>query len=146
MMVTIRTFIVATALAMTLLLGCSSEEPPPRDYIPVLKARLFQLQEAVKDRNRAALDSLMSVQILDYGESADSLLRLAYGPDDTFDFRQFGLAEFTYTQDKARVDCFVMDSTQKRNRPLVLTYLLEGDRWLLKRFEAGKNEPDSTAM
>jgi hypothetical protein len=144
-MTVMRVGLAVLTLGWLLCAGCT-EEPPPRDYIPELKARLFRLQEAVKAQNRAAIDSLLSVQILDNQQDSDSLLSFTYGPEGSFDFRQFGLAEYTYTHDKARIDCFIMDSTQSRNRPLILTYVREHDLWLLKRFEAGEVEQESSIM
>jgi len=136
----------ALLVGLLILLSCAEEAVPPRDHIPLLKARLFRLQEAVKEQNRAAIDSLLSVQILDNEQNSDSLLVFTYGLNSAFDFRQFGLAEFTYTHDKARIDCFLMDSTQSRERPLVLTYVYEHDQWLLKRFEAGQVAADDSTM
>ncbi len=132
-------------LASLLILGsCAEKKPPARNHIPILKARLFSLQEAVKTQNRAAINSLLSVQIFDNDQNSDSLLRLAYGPEGSFEFRQLAVGEITYTNDKARIDCFVMDSSRTRDRPLILTYVYEHDQWLLKRFEAGKVETDSS--
>jgi hypothetical protein len=135
--------IVALLAAFMMLMSCDDAEPPSRDHIPALKARLFRLQEAVKEQNRATIDSLLSVQILDNEQNSDSLLRFTYGADGSFDFRQFAAGDIIYTHDKARIDCFVMDSAQRRDRPLTLTYVFEHGQWLLKRFEAGEVETDS---
>ena len=115
-------------LAALLILGsCAEKKPPARNHIPLLKARLFSLQEAVKAQNRAAIDSL---------------LRFAYGPDGGFEFRQFAMGEITYTNDDARIDCFIMDSSRTRDRPLILTYVYQHDQWLLKGFEPGEVEQE----
>ena len=114
-------------------IGCDNR-PPDRNQIPILKKRLFELQEAVKDKNRARIDSLLSVKILDYDQSSDSLLSFVYGPDRDFAFEQFALGEIKYGRDAAQIDCFVMDTTHQRNRPLMMTYRKDDDLWLLSRF------------
>ncbi|MEA3297212.1 MAG: hypothetical protein U9R56_05050 [candidate division Zixibacteria bacterium] len=134
--------IAVMILSFLMLSGCG-EETPDRDDIPLLKKSLFSLQEAVKSRNRAAIDSLLSVSILSYEQSSDSLLSFVYGPDRSFVFIQLALGEIVYNKDKARIDCFVVDTSGRKNRPLVLTLINEHDRWLLKRFEAGKTTVDS---
>ena len=45
--------------------GCDEEKLPSRDQIPILKQKLYALEQAVDTRNRAAIDSLLSVEILD---------------------------------------------------------------------------------
>jgi hypothetical protein len=117
--------------------GCS-EETPSRDHIPLLKERVYLLQQAVKEKNHTAIDSLLLPEILSYRQSSDSLLRFAYGPDDRFAFERFGDCEIIYTSDKARIDCFVMDSTGREDRPIVFTFVHKHDLWLLKRFEVGQ--------
>ena len=67
--------IVLASLAL-LAAGCS-EETPSRDHIPLIKERVYLLQQAVKEKNRAAIDSLMSSEILSYRQGSDSLLRFA---------------------------------------------------------------------
>jgi len=114
-------------------LGCDNR-PPSRNQIPILKQCLLELQVAVKDKNRAGIDSLLSVKILDYDENSDSLLSLVYGPDRDFAFEQFALGEIKYGHDAAQIDCFVMDTTHRRDRPLRMTYRKDKDLWLLGRF------------
>lgn len=133
--------VAALAWLVMLVAGCS-QETPSRDHIPLLKERVYLLQEAVKEKNRAGLDSLLSPKILSYRQSSDSLLRFVYGPDAQFAFERFGNCEIAYTSDKARIDCFVMDSTGHTDRPIVFTFVHNHDLWLLKRFEAGKPAPD----
>ncbi len=137
---TSRAYLTGLLASLLILGSCAEKKPPARNHIPILKARLFSLQEAVETQNRAAIDSLLSVQILDNNQNSDSLLRFAYGPDGGFEFRQFAVGEITYTNDNARIDCFVMDSSRTRDRPLILTYIYQHDRWLLKRFEPGEVE------
>ncbi len=128
------TAVIAAILAAGLMAGCSTKSPD-RNQIPVLRKRLFALQQAVQEQNRAALDSLLSVQILARKQSSDSLLNFVYGADGAFAFRQFELGEIIYTDNKARIDCYVMDTTGRRDRPIVLTLVNEHDMWLLKHFE-----------
>ncbi|RME21022.1 MAG: hypothetical protein D6800_12550 [Candidatus Zixiibacteriota bacterium] len=78
---------------------------------------------------------MLSVKALSLHLSSDSLLRFVYGPDGDFPFVQFGDASYLYTNDKARIDAFVMDSTRGRDRPITFTFVHEHDLWLLKRFE-----------
>ncbi len=139
---TSRAYLTGLLAALLILGSCAEKKPPARNHIPVLKARLFSLQEAVKAQNRAAIDSLLSVQILDKDQNSDSLLRFAYGPDGGFEFRQFAVGEITYTNDDARIGCFIMDSSRTRDRPLILTYVYQHDQSLLKGFEPGKLETE----
>jgi hypothetical protein len=132
----------AVIVLVCLSIGCT-EKTPSRDHIPVLKERIYLLQEAVKAKNRAAIDSLMTPEILSIGQSSDSLIRFVYGLNDRFAFERFGNCEIVYTADKARIDCFIMDSTSQNNRPIVFTFVYKHDLWLLKRFEAGQINPDS---
>lgn len=129
--------LAALTVCLFLLAGCAEEQPPPRNHIPILKEQLFRLQDAVKSQNRASIDSLLSVQILSFDQNSDSLLRFTYGADGSFAFRQFATGGIVYTDEKARIDCFIMDSTQTRDRPMILTFVYEHDQWLLKRFEPG---------
>ena len=138
-----KRFLVVLLLGIGIVLawiGCE-EKPPNRNEIPILKQRLFELQAAVRDKDRAKIDSLLSVKILDYDEGSDSLLSFVYGPDRDFAFEQFALGEIKYGRDAAQIDCFVMDSTHRRDRPLLMTYRKDDDRWLLSRFVVA----DSTA-
>lgn len=134
-------FIVLVSLVLVTV-GCN-EKTPSRDHIPLLKERVYLLQEAVKEKNLAAIDSLLSPKILSYKQDSDSLLRFVYGPNGQFAFNRFGNCEIAYTSDKARIDCFVMDSMENKNRPIVFTFVYKHDLWLLKRFETGQLNRDS---
>jgi hypothetical protein len=137
-------FATILLISFGLFVSSCSEKPPPREHIPVLKKRIFQLQEAVKAKDRPAIDSLLSPEILSIGQSSDSLLHFVYGSDGQFPFARFGDCEIIYTRDKARIDCFVMDSTGRTDRPIAFTFVYKHDLWLLKRFEPGETKPDST--
>ena len=138
--------VLNAVIVLALLSAGCNEKTPSRDHIPVLKEKVYTLQEAVKAQNRAAIDSILSPEILSIGQSSDSLLRFVYSPDDQFAFERFGDCEIVYTSDKARIDCFMMDSTAQTNRPIVFTFVYKHDLWLLKRFEPGEvsSDTDST--
>jgi len=62
------------------------------------------------------------------------------GEEDSFAFVQLALGEISYTNDRACIDCYVVDTSGRRDRPITLTYTHEHDLWLLKRFEIGHAE------
>ena len=126
-----------TVGAILVLLSACGTKTPSRDHIPILQQRLYELQLAVADKNRAAIDSLLSVKMLDIDQSSDSLLSFVYGPGGDFSFEQFGNYEIAYTRDKARIDCFMMDTTHAKDRPITFTLVLDDEMWLFKRFETG---------
>lgn len=122
------------AVSAVLSWGCMTEpEPPSREQIPLLRQQLFRLQEAVRLRNGAAIDSLLSVEILNEGLSRDSLLRFVYGAADTIPFVRIANYQIVFDNNRARIDCELVDSASQ-NRPIVLTWLLADSTWLLKRF------------
>ncbi len=125
--------VIMGLLALVLGSACT-EDTPSRENIPVLKERIYVLQEAIRERNRPMLDSLLSSRILTYDQSSDSLLSFCWGPDNSFAFERLGDCEIFYTDDKAFADCFVMDSTGTKERPIHLRFINQGDVWLLERF------------
>ncbi|MBU0982585.1 MAG: hypothetical protein KKA42_01855 [candidate division Zixibacteria bacterium] len=129
------------AAGVLLLAGCGAEDLPSRDEIPILRERLFALEQAVKADSRASVDSLLSVKILDRGQDSDSLLRYVYGSDHSFAFERLGDYHIFYNKKVAVIDCFVMDSTAGHDRPLKLTFEKVDDLWLLGQFEAGAGRP-----
>ncbi len=134
---------VVLVLAMVMIYGGCEKKSPKRDQIPLLKEKVFGLQEAVKAENRAAIDSMLSVKIIDNGQSSDSLLSFVYGPDRSFAFERFGNCEIIYTNDKARIECWVMDSTSQQDRPVTFFMALQKDMWLFTSFQQG-NPADTT--
>jgi hypothetical protein len=140
----VKTLLSVIVTGAVLLGGCGGDELPSRDQIPILRQRVYALEESVRTRNRAALDSLLSVDILDAHENCDSLLSFVYGADGRFPFAKFGDYTIFFSKDIGVVDCFVMDSTENRDRPLRLMYKLDGKLWLLTEFKTGY--PDSTAL
>ena len=135
---------LACFLLVGLLAACSEEKLPSREQIPVLRNRLFALQQGLSARNRGSIDSLLSVDILDYHQDSDSLLRFVYGPDGRSAFSQLGDYTIFFNNELAVIDCFVMDSTKQHDRPLRLIYKLDNDLWLLKEFRPGG--VDSTSL
>ena len=126
--------ILTTGLALAAV-SCK-EKTVSRDHYPHIKAQVFVLQEAVLERNRAAIDSVLSVRILDNDQNSDSLLAFVYGPHGDYPFRAFADARIVYTDDKARVDCAITDTAGVSDRSITFTYELQDDTlWLLKRFE-----------
>lgn len=122
-------------LSVLALITCGKEKTPSRDHIPLIKESIARLQQSVLDKSPAAIDSLLSVEILKYHQSSDSLLKFIYGPDGDFAFKSFGQADIVYTDEFAQVECFVQDSTANANRPIVLSFVFDLDLWLLSRFE-----------
>ncbi|MEK7774899.1 MAG: hypothetical protein AAB305_03335 [Candidatus Zixiibacteriota bacterium] len=106
-----------------------------------MKETLYRLQLAVKDRNRASLDSLLSIEMLRYNQNGDSLIAKAYGNDNAIAFERFGEAVFLYTGDNAQIECWVMDSTSRRDNPIRIHMIREGKRWLVSHYSI----PDSAA-
>lgn len=112
------------------------EKAPSRDYIPVIKERIYAVQEAIKSRGRNAIDSLLTADYAAAG-GADSLVQFANGSDPTFAFGRFAHTEIYYTNDKARVDCVIMGQDKRSLRSATLTFEHQKERWLLKQIAAG---------
>jgi hypothetical protein len=137
----IRFYLYVLTLSLVLAGSCT-EKLPDRNQIPTIKAQLFRLQEAVKAQDRVLLDSVLSVQILDFNQNGDSLLAFVFGEDGRFAFEQFALGEIKYNRDQAQVECYVMDSTHQRSRPAILNFVLDDDLWLLTRFRPSTDTLD----
>lgn len=125
--------LLGSAVMLVAMTGCK-EKSPPRNQIPILKETFNRLQKSVKDHNRASLDSLLSVKMLEYHQNGDSLLSVAYGGDDSFSFERFGDAVFLYTGDNAQIECFVMDSSSRRDHPIRIHMIREGKQWLMSHY------------
>lgn len=135
---------LTTAIAILIIGGCT-EKSPKRDQIPLLRAQLLNLQTAVKNQNPAAIDSLLSVRTISKKQGADSLLSFVYGPDGNYPFERFGNYSIVYTKDRARIECYIMDSSAQTGRPVTLYLAHEHDMWLFTGFAAGVAESaDST--
>lgn len=140
---TFLSFVLAAALLATLASCGGEEEPPSRDVFPVIKDRLFTLQEAVRQRNLATIDSLLSSDAAEKGMDADSLLEFVYGADDSFPFERFGDYDIVHTDRIAQVICYIMDSTADSTRPMRFLFAPRGDgNWLIRSFESWIPELD----
>jgi len=123
--------------------GCGKEKPPARNQIPIIKESIYKLQQAVKERNQPALDSLLSSKIIDNGQSGDSLMNFCFGPERDFAFDRFGDCEIVYTSKHALARCYVMDTTSSHERPIRFTFVHEEvgrkkgrkSLWLLSQFD-----------
>jgi len=138
----IRRFLTGIVTVM-MIAGCGEEELPSRDEIPVLRQSVAALEQAIASGNPVVLDSLLSVEMLDLGQSSDSLLGFVFGPERDFPFYRLGDCEIFYTKDLAVVDCFVMDSTETADRPIKLHFKKFNEHWLLRKFEVGESKPAS---
>jgi hypothetical protein len=118
-----------------LVFSCSREKNPPRDEIPLIKDTMGYFELAVKDKNVAAMDSLMSNDAAKLGYSARSILSEVYPDSAESTFFSFGKRSFAYTKDKAAVNCFIMADSTDSGRPVEITLVKSHDRWLVKRFD-----------
>lgn len=123
-------------VAVLLLTGCGGEKTPNRNQIPYLKSALFDLQGAVKSRNAASIDSMLTGELKQLG--ADSLLGFVYGSDAKFSFEQFGRNVIAYTDENARIDCFIMDSLQGEDRSISFSLEFDDGSWLFTKIESGQ--------
>lgn len=124
--------VLSLAVLLLLTLACAKKNPP-RDEIPVIKDLLAKLDRAVKEQNAAAIDSLIIGEALNQGYSSTKIL------DDVYDggrgFYTFGRREFFYTRDRGVVNCFIMADSADIGRPIEITLIKTGDRWLIKKFD-----------
>jgi len=127
---------VSVLVVALLLTGCGGERTPNRNQIPYLKTALFDLQEVVKSRRAASIDSMLTGELKQLG--SDSLLGFVYGSDAAFAFEQFGGNVIAYTDENARIDCFIMDSLQGEDRPISFSLTFDNDHWLFTKIESGQ--------
>ena len=128
---------------MTIIVGAGCrEKSPSRDYIPVIKQRIYVVQEAIKSRGKNAIDSLLTEDFAASG-GADSLVQFANGADPNFAFARFANTEIFYTNDKARVDCVIMGENGLRLRSATLTFERHKEQWLLKQVSPGTRPIES---
>lgn len=131
-----RIYLVICLISFLLLLvSCSRKKNPPRDEIPVIKNQLGQLERAVKDKNAAAIDSLMIAEALELGYNSQSILAIVYPDSINSTFYSFGKRSFAYTKQTASVDCFIMADSTDPGRPVEITLVKRSDLWLIKRFD-----------
>lgn len=132
-----KNFLMVLTAGLTLALLASSgcvKKNPPRDEIPIIKDFLARLEISVKAKNAAAIDSLIIADALEQGYSSTRILDEVYREPDT-SFYTFGQREFFYTKDRAVVTCKIMAVENCIGRPLEMTLIKVGDRWLLKKFD-----------
>ena len=128
---------LCAAILLVALIGpaCDKPEPPTREHFPVIRQQLSSLQEAVRLRDKAAIDSILTPGLRDSDDGAEALLAFVYGEKGSFEFDVFGDYEIVYTNKRARADCYIMDGSASHDRPVTFTFELKNDQWLLKRFE-----------
>ena len=127
------TFLSFTTLAL-FLTGCGKKNPS-RDEIPVIKTQLAKLEQALKEGNAAAVDSLIMAQSYDLGYSSTSIFdsintylkgRSLYG---------FSKREFFYTKSDGVVKCALKADSADAGRPVEIIMEKVGETWLIKRFD-----------
>ena len=127
------------------LFGCGSEKLPSRDQIPIINRQVAKLETAIRSRDRAKIDSLLSVDILDRHQDSDSLMTFIFGADGSFPFYRLGDCEVFYSQKFAVVNCHLLDSAEQGDRLIKLVFKPVDDTlWLLSEFAPGEEAEDST--
>ena len=138
------------------------EKNPPRDEIPMIKNLLGRFEQAVREKNRAGLDSLIIAEAYEQGYHSTKILADIYGTGDaggtddvggvgdTGGFLKFGSREFVYTKDFGLVKCFIISDTgiaglsgntgsagdiSSAGRPVEITLVKKYDQWYLKKFD-----------
>ncbi len=134
---------MAAAASLVIVCAGCKEKTPNRDYFPQIKEQIVKLQDAVKKRDRAPVEALLTPDYVSRG-GADSVVQFSFGDRPGFAFAAYSKAIILYTNDRARVDCVVVDSAGQALRPATLTFEHVKDAWLLKRIEPGLPAPDSS--
>ena len=129
-----RTHLLACFVGLALVAGSCKEKTPNRDYYPAIKARIVELQTAVKNRDESPLEKLLTSDYIALG-GADSVVQFSFGTDPNSGFLSYSKAEIMYTNERARVDCVVMDSTGRELRPATFKFEHVDNAWLLKKIE-----------
>lgn len=123
-----------SAIFVVLAVSCSQKNPP-RDEIPRIKDILAKLEQATKEKNAAAIDSLIMADSYVKGYSSQTVLSKVYpSPKDT-GFYSFGKREFFYTENKAVVNCSILRNSADSGRPAEITLNKISDRWLIEKFD-----------
>ena len=135
--------VLPVILAAVALIFCGGEMTPSRDHIPLIKEQLSRLQEGVKNKSAASIDSVLSLNILKNQQSSDSLLKFVYAAEGLLGFESFGQPIIIYTDEVAKVEAYLMDSTHRTDRPVIFTFGFDDDQWLLNKFEADTSKRDS---
>ncbi len=119
---------------VVLAISCAKEKLPARTEIPLIKAAISQVETAVRERNRPALDSLMSVRMLDKNLTSDSLLSFVWGSIPIQRFARFSDCDISFTNTSAQCNCQITDDAGKTNGGIRLLFSYEDKRWLLLEF------------
>jgi len=131
----VKYIVIGLVFLMSLVLSCGREKNPPRDEIPVIKDALGHFEIAVRAKNMAAMDSLMSPEAKKLGYSPQSILLMVYPDSTESTFYSFGSRSFAYVKDKAAVDCFILTDSTDNGRPIAITLVKSQNKWLIKRFD-----------
>lgn len=126
---------VACAL-FGLAVSCGEKKLPARTEIPLIKAAVSKVEAAVRDRNQAALDSLMSVRMLDKQLTSDSLISFVWGHIPIQRFARFSDCDIRFTNTNAQCDCSITDDLGAANGGIHLIFSYEEKRWLLFEFSS----------
>ncbi len=111
------------------------EESPSRDEIPLIRELLGKFEAAVRDRNVAAMDSLIAVDAVELGYSSEKILSDIYSVSDSNTFYKFGSREFFYTRKKGSVHCMILSDSTDSGHPAEITVIKKGEDWFVKRFD-----------
>jgi len=126
-------FLIGIVL-LILAVSCSHKNPP-RDEIPKIKNILAKLEQTIKEKNAAAIDSLIIADSYSKGYSSQTIISRVYpSPEDT-NFFSFGKREFFYTENKAVVNCSILRNSADSGRPAEITLTKIADRWLIEKFD-----------
>lgn len=125
---------LGAALLISLVLFCA-EENPPRDEIPAIKDLLARFEEAVREHNPILMDSLIMAEAYDSGYNSPRILSEIYSDSTNGSSYTFGRRSFSYTKDKAVVNCFIKADSADSGRPVEIILVKSGDQWLVKRFD-----------
>lgn len=125
-----------------LISSCSEKKLPARAEIPLIKVAISRIEGAVRDRNQAALDSLMSIQMLERNLTSDSLISFVWGQIPIQRFARFSDCDIRFTNANAQCNCLITDDIGASNGGIQLQFSYEDKRWLL--FQFSYSDIDST--
>jgi len=128
-------YIPCIFLLLSIFSSCERKKNPPRDEIPIIKELLGEFERAIKEKNPAAIDSLLIAETAELGYSSSGILAEIYSESSRGTFHTFGGRSFSYTKKMAVVNCFIMADSTDSGRPAEITLIKAGDRWLIKRFD-----------
>ena len=118
---------------MAVLTGCKAKNPS-RDEIPAIKNLLAKLETGARDRNPAAIDSLIIADAYPKGYTSEKLLSDIY-PAGVGNFLTFGNREFYYSRENGVVNCRIKADSADTGRALEFDLIKTEGRWLVEKFE-----------